>query len=79
MENEEIINVVTDNVQVIPPQTGVMSNANWEQFSKGDLMNFLIKYNLQKITIDDGAGKKATVRINAKGEYNVTYTSTEVM
>ena len=58
---------------------GVMSNATWEQFAKGDMMNFLILHNLQKVTADDGAGKKATVKINSKGEYNISYTSSEVM
>ena len=49
---------------------GVMSNATWEQFAKGDMMNFLILHNLQKVTADDGAGKKATVKILA---YNIAY------
>lgn len=60
-------------------ESGAMSNAMWEQFAKGDMMNFLILHNLQKVTADDGNGKKATVKINSKGEYNVTYTSAEVM
>lgn len=60
------------------PQTGPMSNAGWEQFAKGDVLNFLMRYSLQKVTIEDGAGKKATVKLTSKGEYNVTYTSTEV-
>lgn len=57
----------------------IMSNAGWEQFAKGDLMNFLVLHNLQKVSVDDGAGKKASVKINSKGEYNISYTSSEVM
>lgn len=56
-----------------------MSNAGWEQFAKGDMLNFLMRYSLQELTVKDGAGKKATVKLNSKGEYNVTYTSSEVL
>jgi hypothetical protein len=58
---------------------GVMTNIQWETFAKGDLINFLIGHNLQKVTVDDGAGKKATVKIKSNGEYAVSYTSSEVM
>ena len=56
-----------------------MTNQQWETFAKGDLINFLIGHNLQKVTVDDGCGKKATVKIKSNGEYSVSYTSSEVM
>jgi len=69
------------NEQNIDPTVndGVMTNQQWETFAKGDLINFLIGHNLQKVTVDDGCGKKATVKIKSNGEYSVSYTSSEVM
>jgi hypothetical protein len=69
--------VESQNQQII--QKPLMTNLDWENFSKSDLLNFLIRFNLQKVTVDDGSGRKATVKINSKGEYNVSYTSSEVM
>lgn len=68
-----------ERVVSLPPQVGSMSNDQWESFCKSDVLNFLIKYSLQKITVDDGNGKKAIVKITAKGEYNVSCTTTELM
>lgn len=68
-----------DNTQTTQQQGTVMDNTQWETFSKGALVNFLVSNNLQKITADDGAGRKATVKINSKGEYNVSYTTTEIL
>lgn len=59
--------------------SGIMTNQQWENFAKGDLINFLVGHSLLKVTADDGAGKKATVKINSKGEYNISYTTNEVM
>jgi hypothetical protein len=69
------------NEQNIDPtvNNGIMTNLQWENFAKGDLINFLVGHQLLKVTVDDGAGKKATVKINSKGEYNVSYTTNEVM
>ena len=68
-----------ERVVSLPPQVGPMDNTKWENFCKSDVLNFLIKYSLQKITVDDGAGKKGTVKVNAKGEYNVSCTITDMM
>jgi len=57
----------------------VMSNVEWEKFAKGELINFLVGNNLQKISVDDGASKKASAKINSKGEVVVSYSATERM
>jgi len=67
------------NEQAVDSTTAVMDNLQWEKFAKGDLLNFLVSHGLVKITVDDGAGKKATVKFTSKGEYNVSYTTTELM
>lgn len=56
-----------------------MTNAQWEVWTKGALTSFLVANNLQKVTADDGAGKKATVKIDANGNIKVTYTSQELI
>jgi len=57
----------------------VMSNVQWENFAKGELINFLMAHHLQKISVDDGAQKKASVKLNSKGEVVVNYSATEKM
>jgi hypothetical protein len=57
----------------------VMSNTQWEAFAKGELINFLVSHHLQKISVDDGAQKKASAKINSKGEVVVNYSATEKM
>ncbi len=52
---------------------------SWEAFVKQDVLNFLIGHNLQAVTVDDGAGKKAVVKRTAKGDYSVQITSNEIM
>ena len=76
---EEIID--NENNQAVDPSinNGVMTNGAWEKFAKGDLLNFLINHGLQKMSADDGAGKKATVKIDSKGNYIVSYTTNEIM
>lgn len=59
------------------PEVDVMSNVKWEGFCKGELVNFLIRYNLQKIQVEDGTGKKGVVKLNSHGEYVVQGTYTE--
>ena len=57
----------------------VMSNAHFEMFVKGDLLNYMQKNNLSGIVINDGAGKKGVIRLNSKGEYKVSITSNETL
>jgi hypothetical protein len=52
---------------------------SWEAFVKQDVLNFLLGHNLQSITVDDGAGKKAAIKRNSKGEYSVQITSNELL
>ena len=67
------------NEQAVDSTTAVMDNRQWEKFAKGDLVNVLVSHGLTKITADDGAGKKAVVKFTTKGEYNVSYTTTELL
>ncbi|HMM19211.1 MAG TPA: hypothetical protein PKA10_00645 [Selenomonadales bacterium] len=52
---------------------------SWEAFVKQDVLNFLLEHNLQAITADDGAGKKAVIKRTAKGDYSVQITSNEIL
>jgi len=52
---------------------------SWEAFVKQDVLNFLLGHNLQAVTVDDGAGRKAVIKRNSKGEYIVQITSNEIL
>ena len=57
----------------------VMNNVQWERFAKEKLVSFLVGHHLQKITVDDGNQKKASAKINSKGEIIVNYSATDKM
>lgn len=57
----------------------IMTSSEWENFVKGDVVNFLVKYDLQSIQVADGAGKKGKVSVNSNGQYKVQVTSSETM
>ena len=57
----------------------VMTNAEWENFVKGTIVNFLMTNKLQKIVIEDGSGKKGIVKLDSKGQYKIQITSNETM
>lgn len=57
----------------------IKNKESWEGFIKGDVLNFLIQHNLQAITVDDGAGKKASIKITSSGDYKVQITSNETL
>jgi len=59
--------------------SNIMSKEQWDNFVKGDVLVFLAKHNLQKIMIDDGAGKRGVIRINNNGEHKVQITSNETL
>ena len=52
---------------------------SWEAFVKQDVLNFLLGHNLQAVTVDDGAERKAVIKRNTKGEYIVQITSNEIL
>ncbi|KYZ77360.1 hypothetical protein AXX12_04345 [Anaerosporomusa subterranea] len=52
---------------------------SWEAFVKQDVLNFLMQHNLQSITVDDGAGKKAVIKHTSKGDFSVQITSNEIL
>ena len=60
-------------------ESTIMTKEQWDAFVKGELMNFLVANHIEKITVDDGAGKKAVVKINRNGEYKVQITSNETL
>lgn len=57
----------------------LMTNAEWENFVKGDVVNFLMANDLQSIQISDGNGKKGKVSVGSNGQYKVQVTSNETM
>jgi len=75
----EKMDELKENANAVDSTTTVMTNLQWENFAKSDLVNFMVNHGLQKVTADDGAGKKATAKINSKGEYLVSYTTSETL
>lgn len=67
------------NVTVNPNLMGKKTKEEWHKFINSDVLNFLVANNLDKITVDDGCGQKATIRINKNGEYKVQITSSETL
>lgn len=60
-------------------QVGKKSKEEWYKFVNSDVVNFLANNCLDKITVDDGCGQKATIKINKNGEYKVQITSSETL
>ena len=52
---------------------------NWEAFVKQDVLNFMLAFELQAITVADGAGKKAVIKRTSKGDFSVQITSNEIL
>ena len=52
---------------------------NWEAFVKQDVLNFMMQYDLQSVTVDDGAGKKGVIKRTSKGDFSVQITSNEIL
>lgn len=57
----------------------LMTNAEWENFVKGDVVNFLLSHDLQSIQVSDGNGKKGKVTVTGKGEHKISITLNEMM
>lgn len=55
------------------------TNSEWEIFVKGELIEFMRQFNIEKITVNDGCGKNARIARNKNGEYKVNITSSETM
>lgn len=60
-------------------QSNIKTKEQWDTFVKGEVLNFLVGHDLQKVTIDDGAGKKGVIKRAATGEYKIQITSNETM
>lgn len=65
-----------DIAQEIPQ---IKDKESWEGFVKGEVLNFLIGHNLQSITVDDGTGKKGSIKVTSTGDYKVQITSNETL
>lgn len=59
--------------------TAIMDQKQFNSFVKSSVTAFMGSHNLEKITVEDGTGRKATVKINKNGEYVVQITSKEVI
>ena len=55
------------------------TNSEWEIFVKGELINFMQQFEIEKITVNDGCGKNARIVRNKNGEFKVNITSAETM
>ena len=53
------------------------TNSEWENFAKGDLLVFMEKNGLEKVTIEDGNGRKAKLSRTRNGEWKSDITLTE--
>lgn len=59
--------------------TALMTKEQFDAFVKSTCVNFIVGNNLEKITVEDGTGRKGQVKINKNGEYIVQITSKEVL
>lgn len=66
---------VTLNTKTVNKKT----REEWYKFVNSDVVNFLAANGLDKITVDDGCGQKATIKINKNGEYKIQITSSETI
>lgn len=64
---------------VLAEKNDATEKLSWEAFIKQDVLNFLMKYELQAVTVDDGAGRKGTIKRTSKGDYSVQITSNEIL
>ena len=55
------------------------TNTEWENFAKGELLVFMEKHGLEKVTVEDGTGKKARLSKNASGEWKSNVTISETL
>ena len=55
------------------------NNGEWENFVKGKLIVFMEENGLEKITVDDGCGRKGRVTKNKNGEFKMQITYNETM
>lgn len=72
-KKEEILDALGSEIPTIK------NKVSWEGFVKGDVLNFLINNNLQTISVDDGAGKKGSIKVTSSGDYKVQITSNETL
>lgn len=52
---------------------------SWAGFVEGEVVNFMTHHNLDKITLDDGAGNKAKLTRRKDGSIFVESTSSTVL
>lgn len=67
------------NVALNTKTVNKKTREEWYKFVNSDVVNFLAANGLDKITVDDGCGQKATIKINKNGEYKIQITSSETI
>lgn len=53
------------------------SNSDWEEYVKGPLTVYMQEHGIEKIGVNDGCGKKATVSRTKDGGFKVNITYNE--
>ena len=69
---EKVTNVDGDNATI-------MTQQEFDSFVKSSVTAYLGAHNLEKITVEDGQGRKGVVKINKNGEYVVQVTTKEIL
>lgn len=64
---------VSNNNGVVVPRN------EWECFAKGDVINFMMENDLEKISVEDGCGRKVVIKKNKNGEYKVQVVTNETL
>ena len=77
--SEEVKNENVEQIDESTTNTAVMTQRQFDSFVKSTVAAFLGAHNLEKITVEDGMGRKGTIKINKNGEYIVQVTSKEVI
>ena len=55
------------------------NNGEWENFVNGKLIVFMEENGLEKITVDEGCGRKGRIAKNKNGEFKIQVTFNETM
>ena len=79
VDNGAVMNAAENQYSMEPVGDKIMTNEEWEHFAEGDLVVFLARYNLHKISVEDGCGHKATIRVDSKGQYKLSHTVTATL
>lgn len=74
-DNEKMLKEMTQNSN----DSAKEARKNWVSFVENDVVNFLLLHDIEKMTIDDGAGDKAKLTRRKDGSVYVECTSSNVL